>query len=217
MVQVFLDPSETSTNGSWKPLGPIPKTVRDFGKFPNIDQWQPGDLILVSAIEPNFISRRIIRAQENGGFSSEDARWHHAAVYIGEARICEATGTGVKVNLLYPYIGSHLIRVRRDQRLTPSDGWRIAINALFRLREKYSFWTILKIAFQARRGFWNESVWPNFSSSRAIICSKLYADAYTFTTMRTLQNAAGETPIPAFLSNTTLLQDVDIAWYSIGE
>src|SRR5205807_7387 len=44
--------------------------------------------------------------------------------------ICEATRKGVCYSPLYPYIGHHRIRVRRDPALTMDERWRIAVSAL---------------------------------------------------------------------------------------
>jgi hypothetical protein len=215
---LVLDPAVQSTIGFWTPPGPVPKQLRSFGRVPNIDQWLPGDLILVSAARPAFSSRGIIQAQEEGGFAPEHARWHHAAVYVGDLRICEATVLrGVVTEFLYRYIGSHLLRVRRPPGLKPDQHWQIAVNALFRLGQNYSAGTILKMFWRSRRGFWNPSgrLSPPIST-QATICSQLYADAYSLTTRQALGNTAGETPSPAFLSSTPQLQDVALGWYSIG-
>jgi hypothetical protein len=218
LTQLVLDPADPSVRGSWTPPGPIPKAVRSFGRFPNADQWLPGDLILLSAVQPRLVSRQIIHAQEEGGFAPEHARWHHAAVYVGELRICEATLGGVKAVFLYPYIGSHRIRVRRPPGLTPDERWKLVVNSLFHLGQGYSFETVLALAWQARKGFWNgPKRLHNPLTSRAVICSQLYADAYSITTLRALGNTSGQTPSPASLSHTPLLQDVDVGWYSIGD
>lgn len=55
-----------------------------------------------------------------------------------------------------------------------------------------------------------------FASSRAVICSMLYADAYSLVTQRVLGNTAGEVATPALLSNTTRLRDVPCNWQVIG-
>ena len=214
--QQILDPDDTSTSGTWTPPGPIPKSVRSFGRFPDIDSWRPGDLVLVSSSKQPYLSRKIIAFQENGGFAPDDARWHHAAVYVGQRRICEALVTGVTTSLIYKYIGNHKLRVRRDPQISPSDGYEVALNAMLRMRSSYSFWTILRMMFQSRRGFYDQPAGMSLASSRATICSKLYADAYSLATMRVLGNAADDVPTPAFLSSTNLLQDVPSSWFAIG-
>lgn len=215
-MQHFLDPADSSSAGRIVWSGPIPPHVRAFGRFPDIRDWRPGDLVLVSAVEPSWLSRRIVAAQEQGGFDREDARWHHAAVYVGNGRICEATGRGVAARDIDCYVGTHLIRVRRDPALTGAQGYQIAMHALFRMRWYYSLWTIARLAVQSSRGFYADPVGLRFASSRAVICSSLYADAYSLVTQRVLGNAAGNTPTPAFLSATPALQDVISHWQSMG-
>ena len=113
--QKILNPADQHTTGQWSPSGPIPPPLRQFGRFPNVRDWFPGDLLLFSAVHPNWISKSIIRGQENGGYAAEDARWHHVAVYLGDGiSICEATSTGVHHAPIYPYLGEYLLRVRRD-------------------------------------------------------------------------------------------------------
>lgn len=79
MAQVVLDPADTSTVGTWKAPVAIPPRLRAFGRFPDITQCRPGDLLLVSAVEKGFVSRQIVKAQKRGGYAEDDARWHHAA------------------------------------------------------------------------------------------------------------------------------------------
>ena len=84
MPQLLLDPTDTS---SAKPLNsapePLPQSVRKFGFIPDFQLWEPGDLLLFSAVEMNGVQRAIVKAQERIGYADEHARWHHAAVYIG--------------------------------------------------------------------------------------------------------------------------------------
>src|SRR5438270_1882627 len=112
MAQKFLDPDPTKivAVGNWNPSGPVPPHIRKFKHFPNIDDWLPGDLLLISAIKPGWVSKRIIQAQIRGGYVAEDARWHHAAVYLGEANVCEALGRGVQLNPIFKYVGTHFLR-----------------------------------------------------------------------------------------------------------
>jgi hypothetical protein len=85
MPQKVLHPSAEAIPGAtWIPPGPIPRALRAFGKFPNLDQWRPADLLLVASITPDAAVPQIVNAQARGGYAPEDARWQHAAVYIGE-------------------------------------------------------------------------------------------------------------------------------------
>lgn len=214
-VQRILDPADVQCHGQWHPHGPLPRSVRTFGRFPSVDRWRPGDLLLFSAANPTVISRRVIEAQLRGGYAEEDARWHHAAVYVGDARICEALARGVTADFVYKYVGTHRIRVRRDPLLTPEEGYDVAVRALVRSHWTYSFATLLRLLRHSWRGFHAEPPVLPFASSRAVICSVLYADAYSAVTKRVLGNAAGAVPVPAFLSGTPSLEDVESHWLSI--
>lgn len=130
---------------------------------------------------------------------------------LGKSMI-EATLRGVVARDLDRYVGTHRIRIRRDPVISAAQGYEIAMHALLRMRWYYSLWTVVRLALQSWRGFYADAVGPRFASSRAVICSMLYADAYSLATQRVLGNAAGATPTPAFLSATPLLADVVCHW-----
>jgi uncharacterized protein YycO len=132
--QHVLDPVNKSTAGKCPRPSRIPKAVENFGRIPDVNVWNPGDLILVSAVTPNFVQRAIQKFQRDEGYHEDDARWHHAAIYIGDSLICEATRAGVKGAEIFGYVGNYLIRVRRDKTLTLDQSWKIAINAMWRLK-----------------------------------------------------------------------------------
>ena len=210
MPQKLLDPRDPNpTTGTWSPKGPLPSRVREFGRFPDLDSWRPGDVLLVSALWPDWISRSIQGGQKKGGYDSEDARWHHAAVYIGDASICEAAWSGVRVDSLYSYIGTHLLRVRRDPKLTDDQRWSIVVRALTYLRSSYGYPQLFKLGLQALRGFYRDwGVHATFAPG-AVICSQLFADSYAWVTERLLLKGLAT---PASLSQTDRLEDVDLSW-----
>jgi hypothetical protein len=217
MAQLLLDPQNVVSKSSWKPSGPIPAKVRKFGHFPNIDDWLPGDLLLISSIRPPWISRQIIAAQTRGGYSMEDARWHHAAMYIGDANICEATASGVNLVPIFDYVGTHKLRLRRDPLLTDKDRFRLAVKALARLRNSYSQWSVLKLYARSFPGFWHDSGDSvSFFGASAVICSQLYADAYAMATSKLITSVPSVQVTPAALSETSELTDVALHWNSIG-
>lgn len=67
----------------------------------------------MSSLQPDAVTRQIIAAQTRGGFGAEDARWQHAAVYLGDGYVIEATLRGVRYAPIYPYLGSYRLRLRR--------------------------------------------------------------------------------------------------------
>jgi hypothetical protein len=219
MPQQILDPnpSKIVPSGNWKPSGPIPVHVRRFKYFPNINDWLPGDLLLVSAVRPGWISRSIIAAQVRGGYRDEDACWHHAAMYIGDANVCEAVGSGVQLTSIFHYVGSHRVRVRRDLGMTAEDRFRLVVKALARLRNSYSRGGVIKLFLRSFKGFWKDSAAPVTPFGvRAVICSQLYADAYAMVTSKLVVNTSTTEVTPAALSETQQLTDIRLYWKSIG-
>ena len=214
--QIVLDPRDRTTTGRWIPPGPIPPSLRQFGQFPNTHAWHPGDLLLFSALIPSRMSRAIIRGQERGGYAPEDARWHHAAVYLGDGiTICEASIGGVHCVPVYRYVETHLLRIRRDETLSPDKRWLIAMNALTRLGSRYALERIFSLARQARQGYWRRGNTLPLLGMRAVICSELCNDSYSLVTGRLLVAAASGTVKPSDLSMTPQLVDVETSWLRI--
>ena len=176
--------SSPRSSPSVLPPGPIPKAFRDFGKFPNLDQWRPADLLLVASITPDAALRQIISAQARGGYAPEDARWQHAAVYIGEGYVVEATIRGVRYAPSYPYLGGHCLRLRRPLDLSDDDRWKIAIQASVRSNERYAMQRILRLLRLSFEGYWKRQRGFPIAQTKSVICSQLYADAYSRVTGR---------------------------------
>ncbi|PSF36163.1 hypothetical protein C7H19_14295 [Aphanothece hegewaldii CCALA 016] len=214
--QFFFDPRDPRTSKQWTPEFPISPSVRAFGFYPNLQDLLPADLILVSNIKPNFSHKIIEKVQLLGGYSQDDARWHHAAIYVGDAHICEADLPGVECRIIERYLtGSHLIRVRRDMSLSIEQRWRIAIRSLTRLRQRYAFEYLLDLGKLALSGFGQLSPDQTRLPEKAKICSQLYADAYSPITGKVLQNLRSGEITPAFLSFTNQLTDVPVEWLKI--
>jgi cell wall-associated NlpC family hydrolase len=215
-LRSVLDPSgpTPAPAGNITPSGPIPPAVRKFGFLPDVAQCQPGDLFLFSACNQPWISKAIVKAQTRGGYGQADACWHHAAVYAGQYMICEAQGRKVRVSKLYEYVGSHRILIRRDTSLNSSDGREIAMNAMAQIGDPYGFFSLLQLGWQSLRGFWRPL--QTLGGQRAVICSKLYADAYAQTTGKLLVTGKLGIPTPASLSLTNCLTDVKVDWLAIS-
>lgn len=170
---------------------------------------------MFSAVAPGRVQRSIKKFQKLNGYHEDHARWHHAAVYIGNYLICEATRTGVKHAEVFDYVGNSLIRVRRDTALSSEQSSQIAINALLRLRSSYSFSAVLKLWWQCKRGSCNKRYIPRVPSPLAVICSQLYGDAHMAVSGKALDKDANQPITPASLSETTLLQDIKTSWLNI--
>ena len=211
--QRVLDPRRTDS--AREPTRPQPSTlpwaVRDFGFIPDFDDWLPGDLVLVSKVSRNLIERLIVNTQERLGHAPDDARWHHAAVYVGDRYLCEARPGGVRYHPVVESVDRNtLLRVRRNYDLTDSERFRVAIRALMRLSRAYSYDSIARSFFRplSPRRF----VLALRPRKRALICSQLFHDAYAEVTASNLVDRLDRAVVPAELSATNKLEDVKTHW-----
>jgi hypothetical protein len=216
-----LDPDSTAITGLWAAPGGIPLAIRKFGRFPDTNRWQIGDLVLFSSLEPDHGSKAIRFAQQNLGYIPDDARWTHAAVYMDNDFICDATPfLGVRYRKIYDYIGHYALRVRRDPSLSDKERVQIAIKAASYLRNPYSLRELVRIGAQSLRRLLLGEFLDASPNNSGLICSTLYANAYYKATSKTLLNPASgeliETVTPAFLSYTRRLVDVECAWRLIS-
>jgi len=213
--QFFLDPKSIHPQG--EPLRiqiPIPPALRALSAIPNAENMRAGDLVLFASLDDHAgaVADGIKKVQSSGGYSDQDARWSHAAVYLGfDFRICEATRSGVRAASLLDYTPTHLIRVRRDPHLELEAGWKISVLAACQIGTAYGFGTILTLARRAVKGYWS----PNPQTAHAgdgKICSELYSDCYAAASGRTLWNNLALEATPAYLSATAQLSDVEVGW-----
>jgi hypothetical protein len=224
----FLDPNNIVSSGNHpSPPHKLSSSIRTFGYLPDTKSWRPGDLILISEIDPDLISRTIINVQNKLGFLHHHSQWHHAAIYLGDDYLCEATIKGVRHFPIYKYVGSHLIKIRRDSSLDLNDSYRIAIQGLLRLRYRYSLPSIFRLfwqsnilqskIWQSKRNFLKSNFEPRKLSSRATICSQLYADAFGSITQKTLDADFTLPMTPAALSASHMLFDLpDPTWLKLN-
>ncbi len=211
-----LDPDDKQTVGTWQPGRPIDHPgFWDFGRFPNTDDWLPGDLILVSHIKPGFMQRRIIRAQKARGYN-DHSKWHHVACYLGDEDICEALLTGVKRDHISKYVGRHHIKVMRDATLSDKERNALTGWMLTRSGDSYSFTEIGKQILASAGRLFHPRRPPRVESSGACICSGVYCDAYAAATGRLLVRLTTNAvkPCPADLSLAGL-KEVDTRWRRI--
>ena len=214
MSQLFLDPEQTE---SAKPVAwvstTLPEHVRNFGYLPDFDLWQPGDLLLFSAKRPNRAQRAIVETQKRSGYAPDDARWHHAAVYIGDRYMCEAVPGGVRYHPVEDTVGQGLIRVRRDLNGSMEQGFRVAIKSLMRLPKSYAFRSAVRSWLRSYGTEFARAFSNDYRAERdAVICSQLFHDAYMEATNRTLIQRADKDVMPAELSACSGLSDVASAW-----
>lgn len=217
MTQLCLHPEDPSS-GTAAVAGPLSPNELKLKKVVDLSTLLAGDLILTSALSPNYIQQRIRGVQTKGGYQEPDAKWEHAAMYIGRGVLCEATRKGVQRNMLSHYVGSHVLRARRDHTLSIEMRFELAIQALSLQGYGYGFLEIFRLLKAAHIGFSNSANsngrTPGYPR-HAVICSELYADSYAKITKRVIGNTAGGEVTPASLSADTLLTDVQLRWLAI--
>ena len=211
----MLDPNFPAEPGRfWTPQGETPEYLRNFGKFPNIEDWLPGDVVLVSSVKPDWVTRKIIETQSRS-YDPDHARWQHAAIYMGNGFLAEATTRGVKYHSVQNYVGHYYLQVRRNPNLTADQRWLVAIEAGVRLREAYRYADIFTIY---RRSFpkLSRQIRPNVMiQASSVICSQLCQDAHAKVTNRLIVSLAVNPVVPAALSQTEMLNDVRTCWCAI--
>lgn len=201
--------SERLSNFSFE--RPIPKAVREFGKAIDPMILEPGDLLLVAHKSPSWRSSKIVQKQSSQ-FSSEHARWHHAAVCGGGFEICEATIFGVKAYEYWGYMNEKFdVRVRRLKDASPHDRSRIAYYAAISVRTSYGFMSLPGMARYLSNGDpWGRQLW----ATSGVLCSQLYFEAC----MRAgflLAPISPERVCPAQLSISPLMTDVELKWVPV--
>jgi hypothetical protein len=212
-LQYILDPEVEGSVGTISLPDPKPHTIRRFGRFPSTDLLYPGDLLLFSAVKPELTSRLIASAQMRGGFANEHARWTHAAVYVGRNYVVEAVEKGVQYERLYGYVGGHRLRARRDPDLSVEQRYEIVIQALTRIRERYSYGALPRLMWGSVKGYWNQN--PGLENTSAVICSQVYADSYALVTSKLVVPGMSGNVKPCDLSVTPHLNDVKLEWRQV--
>ncbi|WP_338833679.1 hypothetical protein [Bradyrhizobium septentrionale] len=210
--------------GSIAPFRSIPTATRSFGKLVDTSNLQAGDLILTRDIHPDGISTLITDVQREGGYHPDDARWTHAAMYLGDGgNVIEATfenpvrGGDVRLSSLDSFCeGAHALRFRRSRFIAVErDGWRVCVRAMSRLGKPYNIFEAASMWF---RVIFRAKSFSDFGkrdpTSAAIICSVLYADAYNEATRRSLGEVNGAC-VPAWLSGSDEFDDVKADWLTI--
>ncbi|MET3148051.1 UNVERIFIED_ORG: hypothetical protein ABIB63_003849 [Xanthomonas axonopodis] len=203
----------------------LPAATRKFGRLVDCSAFQAGDLILTGPAgeDPDFTSRKIIQAQSKA-YSALDARWTHAAVWIGDGEnICEANfgvpgrRRGVMIRSLNEYAdGEHLIKIRRPSGLTDRERTLVATGAIVNLKQSYDFSFLIRLWWKAVRGqgFHDRTGGRIPITANALVCSTLYADALAYGAH--IAVAGNGICVPAQLSCSPLFEDtVPISWLEL--
>ncbi len=211
----YLDPGDRNTTGEFHPKSPIPPALRAFGRYPNTDEWLPGDIILFSDTQPGLVSRMIQKVQADCGYAPAHAMWQHAAIYIGNEHLCEAVWPRIRVHPLFDAVQGRYICVRRMAQLSSEQRFGIAISCLTKLGGQYGWPELLRILVERGR------MWRSRSTVNrrpiSLICSQHCAAAYASVTGTVLSIHAGleRATTPADLALTTQLIDIPVCWRRI--
>lgn len=177
----------------------------------------PADLVLV-ANGGGKGSATIEKAQRQGGFEAEHARWTHVALYIGGDRVVEATPWhGVRVGTLSSAMFGRPALVRRIINPEPSieTRYQIIIHAMQEIGGSYSIASVPALGWAAlRRTLWRRLPARDDQSLR--LCSSLVRRAYL--SAAEIDIAPGITGIawPADFSRSKRLTDVAVGWVKLA-
>lgn len=206
---MILDPDDlTSATDGPEVIGPLPARVQAFGYRPPLEVFEPGDLVLTAHRSEK--ASATIRTFQSRMFMPSAAAWTHAAVYIKDGIIVEATPRrGIGRSDLHDYVGSHRIALRRAVGLAPEVRREIALDAALQLGKAYDRWMVLT--------FLRQALSPGFRRNelqrKHAICSQLYADSYLKASKRNLSGCPVDEPVtPAHLAASPDLVPVPLRW-----
>gem|GEM_PF-1993597 len=215
MAQRIIDPGNATAAVDQISISVLPTKTREFGFVPDLAKCMPGDLVLFRDAAPSRASQLIARAQSGAEFASEHSAWIHAEIFLYEDFVVEAVPRhGVRTRTLYSDIPQRILRVRRKSGLADTDRYQIALRALRMLGTRYATISAFKMGLRMAKGLWDAN--GSFESQSSIICSKVYFDAYADITRAFLRNCpVGDAVLPAHLSATPDLEDVEVGWLQL--
>lgn len=215
MSRPQLDPGNLGAVAGKISVERLPKSVRSFGRYPDISRMQAGDLILVRPVKNagNAVAIERVQAQTHDAF---DAQWIHAATYLGDNSLVEIAGGGVSVGDLHKYVCSHKIMVRRvlrpedNREVDPLTGYRIAVAALKAFKTKYGFGDLIQIYIQSQQ--WKSADGRFRLRGAEAICSDYFDAAVAQVLGRGAASAKRNPFSPADLSASANMTDVVVPW-----
>ena len=206
-------------------LTKLPNAVTKFGYVPDIARLWPGDLILTQKSPRTFpLNKTFQKVTTNVGHE-----WTHAAIYLGDYQIIEATTKGVHINTLFSCIPKSKMRVRRlnlpntQQHKKKIIGYKIALNSTMSLHGgKYGLSALMLNAynsiFNKKK---NRTRHVDEKGETSLICSGLYAKSVVVAAGIHVEPtnviAEGKIITPAILASSSKLHDVGITWAEISD
>ncbi|MGV1905049.1 hypothetical protein [Agrobacterium cavarae] len=208
----------------------LTKKQRKLGFLPNINNIRPGDLILT---QPSKLAWRAMAIQLGQKLqkSDESNKWTHAATYVGEWRVVEATPQeDVSSGTLLSWVPCKKILVRRPKIFETESletarhlGMQIALEAALKqgiaTYGTKSFPSVISRLIPKNRNKVKNNLPPEHMNE-SLICSTLYAECYTLALgpdirpnkdMRRTQEPVS----PSLLAGLSSLVDVKVGWARI--
>lgn len=201
-----------------------------FGFLPNLDRLQVGDLLLTQPIARNQVAARVSQRAQSNQYV-DGAQWTHAAIYVHDWRVIEATPENNVANgTILAWVPGRKILVRRPTALIgmqPSKarfrGMQIALEAaMLKGEAEYGLKSAIGVYFRLGR-FRPLAAYrrpqPDEMSKTSIICSGLYAKCYYVAmeqSLLTVEMQRSEEPVtPELLARISTLSDVSVGWSRI--
>jgi len=189
----------------------LPNEIAHFGFIPKEEDLEPGDLIMFEPKSRWKLGHHMIKFVQSRCYGEQHSRWTHAAVYLGDWRVCTATPRrGVHTHEIWEQLLSHRLRVRRPK-LPLNQRFQIVVNALARKGEKYGLSKLIAFYRELDR-LHNVAAHQRIRVVSAAICSDLYADAFFLASHMVVGQPYNTAFMPADLSASDKLVDVSVRW-----
>jgi hypothetical protein len=213
--QLIIDSNNRGPTAGRRSVPQLRPQTRKFGFVPDLERCLAGDLILFCSVSPNWIDKGIASTQDKAGFAADDSKWTHAAVFLYEDFIVEAELFGVRSRSLYSSVPDSKFRVRRRPNLQLEERYKIALCAQRMLGTRYGLRTALSLGWRARTLKMWDRPWSPWIEVREKICSQVFYDAHAAITRHFLDGCSEPPIMPAHLSATADLFDVDVPWLEV--
>jgi hypothetical protein len=135
-------------------------------------------------------------------------------IYIEDFIVEADPWRGVHTRSLCSDVPDSLLLIRRRDQLTMEERYKIALCAQRMLGARYGFRAALSLGLRAwALEMWNRPWFPR--TRRENICSQVFYDAHAAITRHFLVDCSEPPIMPAHLSATPDLVDVDVPWLRV--